>query len=525
MKKLFALLLAAAMILSVAACNNPTPTQPAGTTQTPGSEAAPTIEKPTEISVIVNGTWPSESTGALAAFIEQQEKLTGIKLKVTKPDHSSYDDQLQQVIASGEWPDVIYTCEPYYSSWAQQGVFWDMTEAFEKSDIYKRAEAAGTLSSFKSEYLNGHMYGLPVKRGNGAVTYIKKAWLDAVGLDAPTTWDEYLEVLDAFTTKDPDGDGINGNTYGVSAAGFIQKEVPYIMYFPEVWQDAWPYFIQNEKGEWIDGFMQDNCRAALERMRYITYEKKYVDPETLKNATSDCRKKFQDNGAGSFGVFTYWACNWAYKLKLLLEENDVDSELVCCPPIKEVKDAGGYIDRVSYVWCISSKAKNPEGIWEYYLSKILDGGDMQFLWTWGPEDSYWSTKAETVMGVEYKEGEFHMRENPEGKGTSYVNAHIDPTGQLVPITHSTLPDPSDKVISPEALNSMKIFNENSRGGFIVPPTDAGAEFNGDIVSKKMELIAKIAMGEITIDDAYAEYQRDCGANAEAILKELNALKK
>ncbi|MBO7515525.1 MAG: extracellular solute-binding protein [Lachnospiraceae bacterium] len=537
MKKVFALILAALMVLSLAACNKPTPTpapqssqapqtQPGGETDPakPSEDPTPAIEKPTEISVIVNGTWPDAATGALDAFVKKQEELTGIKIKLTKPDHSSYDDVLGQVIASGEWPDVIYTCEPYYSSWAQQGVFWDMTEAFEASDLYQRAVEAGSISSFKSEYLNGHMYGLPVKRGNGAVTYIKKAWLDAVGLDVPTNWEEYLAVLEAFSTKDPDGNGIDGDTYGVSASKFIQTEPPYIMYLPEVWQDAYPYFVQKEDGTWVDGFLEDNCKEALERMNYI-YEKGYLDPDTLNNATSNCRDKFYDNGPGSFGVFTYWACNWAYKLKLGLEEKGVDSELIACEPIKEVKDAGGYIDRVSYVWCISSKAKNPEGIFEYYVSKILDGGEMQFLWTWGPEESYWSTKAETVQGVEYKEGEFHMLENPDNH-TLYVNAHIDPTGQLVPITNSIIPDPSATVISKEAYDCMLMFNENSRGASITPPTDAGAEYNGEIVSKKNELIAKIAMGEYTLEEAYAEY-KDGGYedHAAEIVEQLNALGK
>lgn len=55
---------------------------------------------------------------------------------------------------------------------------------------------------------------------NGCVTYVKKAWLDNCGLDVPTNYDEYLAMLEAFTTGDPDGNGVNGDTYGVSA-GFI----------------------------------------------------------------------------------------------------------------------------------------------------------------------------------------------------------------------------------------------------------------------------------------------------------------
>ena len=162
-----------------------------------------------------------------------------------------------------------------------------------------------------------------------------------------------------------------------------------------------------------------------------------------------------------------------------------------------------------------------QGIWEYYLSKILDGGDMQFLWTWGPEGAYWSTEAGTAGGVEYKEGEFHMLEDPE-TGSVLVNAHIDPTGQLVPITHAKLPDPSEKVISKEAYDCMLMFNANSRGASITPPTEAGAEYNGELVTKKNELIAQIAMGEKTLEEAYKIYEEEgWAAKAQAILDELN----
>ncbi len=56
------------------------------------------------------------------------------------------------------------------------------------------------------------LYGMPAARGNGCVTYVKKAWLDNCGLDVPTNYDEYLAMLEAFTTGDPDGNGVNGDT-------------------------------------------------------------------------------------------------------------------------------------------------------------------------------------------------------------------------------------------------------------------------------------------------------------------------
>jgi putative aldouronate transport system substrate-binding protein len=70
---------------------------------------------------------------------------------------------------------------------------------------------------------DGHQYGFPepppLPRREGFV--IRKDWLDKLGLEAPTTPDELLEVAKAFTEQDPDGNGKN-DTYGLG--GFINGE-------------------------------------------------------------------------------------------------------------------------------------------------------------------------------------------------------------------------------------------------------------------------------------------------------------
>lgn len=65
---------------------------------------------------------------------------------------------------------------------------------------------------------DGEVYGLPeppiIPKREGIV--IRQDWLDALGLEAPTTPEELLAVATAFTTQDPDGNGKN-DTYGIGA--------------------------------------------------------------------------------------------------------------------------------------------------------------------------------------------------------------------------------------------------------------------------------------------------------------------
>ena len=58
---------------------------------------------------------------------------------------------------------------------------------------------------------DGHIYTLPGKkplRPKGCDTpFINKAWLDRLGLEMPTTVDEWYEVLKAFKEQDANGNG------------------------------------------------------------------------------------------------------------------------------------------------------------------------------------------------------------------------------------------------------------------------------------------------------------------------------
>lgn len=536
-KKVVSLLLVAAMVASMGCGSNNggtsnAGTSDAGTSNAGTSDAATTesneggddaaaadtasdVEKPEEISIMVDGTVFTKEN-AQDQFIAKLEELTGIKFTVTQPDHDAYYDVVGQTIASGEWPDVMILSSTYYAGYAEQGVLWDMTEAYENSELKQRQDAFGSTGVIDGVRIDGKLYGMPSARGNGCVTYVKKAWLDNCGLEAPTNYEEYLAMLEAFTTGDPDGDGTNGNTYGVSAAGFIGTEAPYTNYLPEFYQDAHPSFYLADDGTWKDGFTEDAMKNALQRMA-DAYAKGVIDPTTLTNGTKDCRDKFYGD---EFGVFTYWAGTWQTNLETNLEANGKDSELVALTPIAEV---GQYLDRVPPVWAITTQCENPEGVFKYFIEAMQDGGDVQFLFTYGVEDVHWSTKAETIFEGEenevvYAEGEFHGCENLETPGTQYTKAHIDPMLALVELAN----DPKDESLPDSTKNSAALFNENSVAADLVPTTDAMSEYNGDLTTLKNELVANVVMGKSTIEDAYARYESEHGAEwSQAIVDSLN----
>ena len=243
------------------------------------------VEKPDKITIMVDGTFNTKLADGQEEWINKWEEMTGIELEVIQPDHNAYYDVLGQTFASGSenWPDVVILGSSYYSGYAGEGALWDMTDAWNNSELKKNPNT--DVSVVEGNMLDGHLYGLALSGGGGCMTFVRKQWLDNCGLDIPTTYEEYLEMLDAFTNGDPDGDGINGNTIGVSAAGFVGNEAPYTNYLPEFYQDAYPSFYQGEDGVWKDGFTEDSMKEAIKRLQ-DAYNKGYIDKESLTNATA-----------------------------------------------------------------------------------------------------------------------------------------------------------------------------------------------------------------------------------------------
>ena len=464
-----------------------------------------------KIVMMVDNTVVNQDNGREAFEARWEELNPGFDLEIIQPDHSAYYDVMQQRMASGDWPDVVLLSSTYYSDYAANGALWDMTEAWENSKTKNSGRFNGD-SVIEGLKIDGKLYGFSPARGNGCVTYVKKAWLDAVGMDAPTTYDEYIAMCEAFVEK--------YGTYAVSAAGFVGNEAPFINYLPEFYQEAYPFFIKNDDGEWVDGFMEENMKEALQRIQDAVAAG-IIDKETLTNKTSDARNKFYDD---KFGVFTYWAGTWATNLKTNLEANGKDGELVVLEPLEE---SALYYDRVPPMWCITTKCSDPQKVFDAFIDTMLDGGDCQMLWTYGVEGVHWSKSAGTVLaGTEkeatYEDGQFHMLESMEKAGTLYTKNHIDPMLSLAAFAEGYY-DPREASVKPEAKAAAELFNANSRLASIVPTTAEMSELNGDLTSIKNEIIADIALGKISVEEGYERFAEEGLAMSNTIVESLNAL--
>jgi raffinose/stachyose/melibiose transport system substrate-binding protein len=169
---------AAAVSLLAAGCNG-------GGGDDPGASG--------ETTTITVGTWRTEDapmweSSVIPAFEEAHPE---IQVEYAPVDTNDYNAAIQSQIEGGTGPDVIM-CRPFdvNRSWIEQGYFANI------SDL-------GALDAFDETALtawagdDGTPYCVPVASVLPGF-YYNKAIFDELGLEVPTTQDEFIAVLDAI---------------------------------------------------------------------------------------------------------------------------------------------------------------------------------------------------------------------------------------------------------------------------------------------------------------------------------------
>ena len=523
-KKLTAVGLTLTSVMGLVACGNNN-----ASTENKSTVDWASVEKPEAFTVMVDGTVPQMGEWG-DKFDEQLKELTGLDFTVTRPDHNSYYDAVaNSMLDANSMPDVLILSSDYLALYARQGLLWDMTDAWNNS----ATKASGRLISdaekiMQANYVRGvdgekALYGFVPTRGNGCCTYVKEAWATAAGytkadLQKQMSYDEFYTML----KKMKEAKGVD---YVISAPDFISTEAPYTNYLPEFYQQANYTFYKDSSGKYVDGFSEKAMQDALQRIQNAVKDG-VIDKATLGQKTTDARNKFYSTDASSeSGVFSYWAGTWANTLMTNLKSKGLPTDLIAINPIKEL---GTYVERIAPAWCITTSAKNPEGIFKYFIDTMLDGGDIQTAWEYGAKGTHWDDKAETVTlaegkgTFEYKEGEFHFLPSPEKPSTLMSKNHIDPILALAKFKTS---DPGEAKMTEAAKKNGEFFAKNSTVATPLPMTETLGENSTDINTTRNKVISEVALGNMTVEEGMKLYKDRVGTAVEAVLKSLNETKK
>lgn len=446
------------------------------------------IEKPKKITAMFDIIVKEED--GQDNLVKEYKKQTGIDLIITQPPHNQYQEKLKLAFSSNSVPDIVEVSNSDYVSLSVQGAFIPL-------DSYISASAP--IGKIDKSYIDavrlkdGKVYGFPLSKGGGTVTYIRKDWLDNLGMKVPATWDELYEVMKAFTYNDPDKNGKN-DTFGYTAAGLGSGSEAYLRDFLQ--QATFDFTLKD--GKWVDGFTQPEVRDALLRLKKA-YSDNVLDPEFFTNQTSNMREKFYN---GNAGILNYWSGAWAANIEESTKlSSSKKAEVVAIPTIKD----SFYNNRISPIQAITSSAKNPDGIFKWFIEYIHDGGKGQMLFTHGVEGVHYKIENNKYTVLPFKVNSSIKFD------TAYINAELNLTPWNDPIEQD-----------PRVTESININMANAVQLKLLPQSNTYLKHASELSKLKEDIISRIMTGEITIDAGLGLYSSKAATlEISKILSEFN----
>ncbi len=442
------------------------------------------VVKPSEITWMVHDGLKKEN--GTDDWAKEFERLTGIKMNLNVVSNNEYSQLLDLAFASGETPDVFDLAGDRFASFVKQGAVADLTDYIASSPLATEVNK----SLWDSIVINGHYYGIPKEMPNGVVSYVRQDWLDRLGMKQPENFDEYLEMLRAFKNQIPEC------TVPVTAPGLFEDQ-----YLREFYQGATPSFTK-VNGKWVDGMAQDNMNAALHRLQ-DAYKEGLIDMEVVTNKTSTCRDEWY---SGKVGVFAYWAGQWGQTLTDRIHANVPDAKV---ESMKCIKDSH-YVRVTPSVWTIPSSRTPAQvaSIFKYFMEYKNDGGEGQVLFQSGIENVHWKQNGEYLEPLP-------LRSNPK---ELQLKAFVDP---VLSVTQLKL---TDKKMTHTYIfdKSIDDLNANFVQLPILPTSRKYLKITSDLKLLRQEILAKVVMGQMSVEDGLAKYKKDSEALGIAdVLVEFN----
>lgn len=241
------------------------------------------------------------STDNLAAMIEDK---FGIDFQQSETNYYNNDFTVTQLAAvDGTLPDVFCADILYYTQEITQFIPEELVaeipeELLDKYPLTKQLLENDAVSQVVKSMYDGY-YFLPkpdsadpnIYKAERKGIFIRKDWLENVGMEMPTTWEDLYNVAHAFTYDDPDGNGVK-DTYGLTGDGMGT-----LRYFFSSTGVSNRYWGKDEDGNWSYGALDDKNIEPLEWLRKM-YEDGSIDPDFGASTWETGLQKFSSNTFG-----------------------------------------------------------------------------------------------------------------------------------------------------------------------------------------------------------------------------------
>lgn len=352
---------------------------------------AETAQEPVTITMFYQSTRPmNEYTEMTRQYVRD---TIGVDMELIQGGEN-WKQQLALYITGGDIPDLMaFMDAATFQGYAAEGAFYDISDIV--YDYENIVEYLNSVVGYTAEDMlarttvDGAIYGIPSV--TPARSYyslnIRTDWLDNVGMEIPTTLDEFTEVMRAFTFNDPDGDG-QDDTYGFSGAQTYYSLTPFFGAFGARPDQC--YFL-NDEGKVVTNVLSDDYKAALAYIRDI-YAEGLIDPEMFTATYEQTQEKVV---RGEFGLWTGWwsgagnvVARFGYE-----ETNPTDSLAVIDPPVGADGQTGVIAqDPCESYMAIGYDSENVEAVMR--LIDFAASTEGHLILMYGVEGQFWTQDEE-----------------------------------------------------------------------------------------------------------------------------------
>jgi putative aldouronate transport system substrate-binding protein len=256
-------------------------------------------DPPQSISIAINGqssTFPPGLDENHNPYLDFIEKNTNLDVQVMLPPVNGYVDKLNVIMASGQLPDMINTgSAAFLSNYVKQGALKPLDEYIDKygPDLKRLIPQ----EAWDQVTMNGKIYAVPsLNEVMGTqIMYVRKDWLDRLGLQPPRTIGEYREVMRAFAENDPDGNG-KADTLGFSISDQLGRTAPIFGAFGTQ-QNSW----YERNGTLVYSATLPETKKALAFLAEL-YRDNLLDPDFPLNTTESLGDKVASGKVGLYAA-------------------------------------------------------------------------------------------------------------------------------------------------------------------------------------------------------------------------------
>ena len=236
-------------------------------------------------------TLPSGDSAGNNEYTRYLKKNYNIDVVVdwTAATGNDYNQKVSLSIASGQLPDgMVVNDRTYMTKAASANLLYNISDLFKQ---YASTQVNEIMASTKGRAMenasyNGKMVSLPnvtVETDGVIVMWLRKDWLDKLGLPVPKTISDIEKTAKAFVDNKmagPNTIGIVGPSKNTDLYCTFLKSSNNIGGFDPIFSamNAWPGYWINNNGTVSYGSLSDNTRKTLEILAKW-YKEGLIDPE------------------------------------------------------------------------------------------------------------------------------------------------------------------------------------------------------------------------------------------------------